>query len=294
MNNSFMSEDRSRPIYVHIHVPKSAGSMLNSILAKNIGDQLGRDNPLLSYRKYTQDEMQNLFFLYPYLCFTGHVYSLNALPLDTHPNIRAFSFVRDPVEKTISAYNYIRQRHATMASHPARHLELHELVGLLQREQTFHPFMLDCSQVDWITGAGMGSLEAIRQFMERGVYHCYPTDRFDEACVVLEKALPDLFVDCAYPQRINVSTSDTVDDATRELIRNLPWVAEDNALVALAGQHLDSQIESHFRGEGVFRDALKAFRLRCEALRANNASLRRKPRNVWSRLSSSFGASRSA
>ncbi|NQT93887.1 MAG: sulfotransferase family 2 domain-containing protein [Lentisphaerae bacterium] len=261
-----LQADRMREICVHIHVPKSAGSMLNSILLRNLDGRLGRDGPLASYLKYSQEDMRRLFFLYPFRCFTGHVYSLQALPLDTHPNTKAFSLVRDPVEKTVSSYYYIRQRGITLDTHPARRLSIAELVRRVKDEERHDPFVLDCSQTAWITGQGMGTLDTVDRFLENGTYHCFPTARFDEACVVLELLFPDAFRNCAYAQRVNVSQKEPVDETTLSLIRSLRWMEEDTELVRLADKHLTRQIERLFPVPGAFQSALDAFRERCNAL----------------------------
>ena len=164
-------------------------------------------------------------------------------------------------DQTTSAESSPTERAAT---HPQK--EIAELVRRVKDEERHDPFVLDSSQTAWITGQGMGTLNTVDRFLEDGSYHCFPTARFDEACVVLGSLFPDAFGNCAYAQRVNVSQKEPVDETTLSLIRSLRWMEEDTELVRLADRHLTRQIERLFPLPGAFQSALDAFRERCNAL----------------------------
>ncbi len=241
--------------------------MFNWVLERNLGERLGCDTPLLSYRKYHTDDLRWMFFLYPFHFYTGHCFCLDGLPLEVYRNIKAFSFVRDPVDKTVSAYNYIRQRRITAPTHPALHYSIEELISQEMARSDFHPFVLDCSQTGWITGLGEGSLDVVSQALEAGHFQCFPTSRFDEACVVLEKRFPELLPDCAYATAVNASKPMAISAETRELIGSLPWMDEDYKLLSIAESFLDDAIAETFSVPGSFESAMADFRERCAALR---------------------------
>lgn len=253
--------------YLHIHVPKSAGSMFNTILAKNFGDRLGHDRPLISYIKYSQHDMEQLLWLYPYECFTSHVFCLKSMPLDLYPQLLAFAFIREPIDKVISSYFYIRGRQETANEHPTRKMTLPDLIESMVTKKNFNPFLLDTSQTEWLVGDKVNSIDIARDYLHKGYVHIFPTERFDESMVVLEKMLPHVFTDCSYLKKVNVSGK-TCDDQylkeCRESAEMLPWIEMDTQLHRLANDHLDYLIRTNFKSYSNFERSLKKFKVRCK------------------------------
>lgn len=251
--------------FVHIHNPKSAGSMFNQILAANFGPKFIRDIPLISYLKYSEYDIRQLFYAYPQTCFSSHNYSLKSIPISDRYKVISFAFVRNPFDKVISSYFYLRNRDLTAPWHITRQLSLGELIDYMIEHDDFNPFYLDTPQLDWIYGESGSKISDVEQKLDLGNSYIFPTERFDEACVLLEKLFPDHLPDCSYPQKINESTKDYILSAGElSKIPNLPWIENDKELHHFSNCNLDKLIEEHFDTENSFRHKLKSFKIRCK------------------------------
>ena len=90
----------------------------------------------------------------------------------------------------------------------------------------------------------------------------FPLERFDEACIILEKLYPNHFKDCSYYKR-NVSTKDQIiSPADKQAISQ--FVALDFELLQIAHTFMDNVINIHFPEERIFNDTLKDFQNRCK------------------------------
>ena len=211
--------------------------------------------------------MEQLLWLYPYECFTSHVFCLNSMPLDRYPNLLAFAFIREPIDKVVSSYFYMRGRRETANDHPTRKMSLPDLIDSMMKSNDFNPFLLDTPQTDWVVGYKNADLDMVHDYLKRGYVHILPTERFDESMVVLEQILPKAFTDCSYSKKINVSDK-PVDEqyltASREAAEKLPWIEKDTQLHQLANGHLDHLIAANFNSNMDFANSLKRFKMRCK------------------------------
>jgi len=91
------------PFTLSLHIPKTAGTTLESILLKKYGERLYRynSNPELLNTKKAGWIMDN------YDAIHGH-FDVNKFDL-ADSNINAFCFVREPYDRLVSHFNYYKQ-----------------------------------------------------------------------------------------------------------------------------------------------------------------------------------------
>lgn len=273
--------------FFHIHIPKSAGSMIDRIIAANFGSRAVREHVLASYIKYDLSNVAEILKLYPYDCFSGHIYSLKSIPFDSDDRLRAFSFVRAPMEKAKSAYFYLRTRAESCETHPAKLLSPYEYFRQPLSGQRRDSFWVDSSQVDWLVGVDNASVCQVIPHLEKAHLHLFPTERFDESCILMEKLWPQYFTDCSYRSRVNASTRDRqITAADMTAIEALPFFRRDAELHKLANDHLDTLLAKHIGGSVELASALDEFKDRCRnpkrsgARHRNNAFIPRLKRRV--------------
>ena len=93
----------NKPFLVSLHIPKTAGTSLESILHKKYGEKLYRynhDPELLKTKKVD-------WILDNYEAIHGH-FNVNQFDL-TDKNVSAFCFIREPYERVSSHFNYYRE-----------------------------------------------------------------------------------------------------------------------------------------------------------------------------------------
>lgn len=253
----------SRSVIFHVHVRKCGGSTFyHQILQRQFGRGFYRDSSLID-DVYGRAEVEQILANCPWL----QAYSSHKITLDLpfrHPQatVIAIAFVRDPVERFLSQYFYLR--HHPKAWDPAaqaldlgaylQHVEQHpELQGLRQS-----------SQLEHLTGArGQPGLERLTSYLEHPHLHLIPVEHFDAACLYFEHAYPALLSDCSYESATNRSKIDEAPTTEqREQIERLVDAA-DHDLFRIAQQRFQGQLDA----EGLVGDELEnrlvEFRSRC-------------------------------
>lgn len=255
---------RTGEVFIHIHIPKTAGSMFNTILENNFKKDFIKDVPLISYRKYSEYDMRQLFYAYPHTCFASHNYSLMSIPKFGSFNITYFAFIRNPIDKVISSYFYLRNRELTAPWHITKKMSLEELIDYMIDKNDFNPFYLDTPQIDWLFGQTDTQLSQVEGKIDNTNGFIFPTERIDEACVLLERKFPEQFTDCSYPKKINESIKDyLITESEMEKIKLLPWISRDKELHDLSNQYLDDLVIKEFGSKEVLTEELKNFKERC-------------------------------
>ena len=253
-----------RNTFFHIHVPKAAGWMFWDILKQNFGNKLQADYPSPSYEYFPPEGIEWSLRQYRYTCYTSHAIRLSSIPVLSDHRMVATSFTRDPVEKFISYYFYCRMRPETGPWHPSKTLNLGQFLDAMLNDPEFSRLPLDVSQEAFIRGSQPSqSLESLVQ-QDFGAYHLFPTERFDDALICLEKLYPEDFRDCSYGARSNKSKKDQeVTPVDIGKIEQLPWIAKDRALHAFAHSQIDVLISKIFPDEVNLSDAREDFAERC-------------------------------
>ena len=199
-----------RPVILHYHIFKNAGTTLDHILERNFDRRFARlDGD-------DRDAVVGNEALVAFLAARPDVAAISShhirppLPVDGRFAFRDILFVREPLARLYSAYTFLRR--APAQSHPlaehARAMDARSFFALLIADYPRHACN---SQVSLIANAGrdaatevdlLRAAETVREAAVPGT-----ADRFDEACVLAEIALRPLFpgFDASYVAQ-NVST----------------------------------------------------------------------------------------
>lgn len=257
-----------RKTFFHIHVPKTAGWMFWDILEQNFKGLMKADYPSPSFEYFAPEGIEWALRQYRYTCYTSHAIRLSSIPVLSNHQMVACSFVRDPVKRILSSYFYCRMIPETGSWHPSKTMYLNEFLDAMLNDPEYTRLPLDISQEAYIRGSQPSrSLESIVK-QDFGKYHLFPTERFDDALICLEKLYPDEFRDCSYGERSNTSKKDqevTTEDLDK--IEQLPWIAKDRALHAFAHEQINSLMEELFPDEVSVAAAREDFAERCKSKR---------------------------
>lgn len=187
-----MSGNKQRPTDIFIHIPKTAGTTLMRIMERSYPRQRiyrSRDAHFVSIDHFAglpQAQRQS------YDLLSGH------MPYGVHPHVprpyRYFTMLRDPVERVISYFYFIR-------THPEHYL--HEQVNAAEMSlETFvrrrQSIMVDNLQTRFVSGAwvepiyGACDAETLARAQENlrdNIVLVGLTERFDESLLLLRRRL---------------------------------------------------------------------------------------------------------
>lgn len=248
-----------RSVWLHVHVPKAGGSTLRQLMNRNFGDGFYNSNSLLETKQYTREDVSEIVRCHPWLqCFCDHKLSLD-LPFDhKHAEVHALCFVRDPVDRFISRYFF--HRHFEEVNCIAQRMSFREFAEAELVQQFVHP--QTNSQVYFLNGgAGFDDMTVIHDAIATGLTHFYPIERFDEACICLERMYPTTFSDLSYVLA-NVSKKDAkITQQEREFVSQ--YLQNDYPVIKLAQRQLDDALNRAFHSLEDRQSALAEFQDRC-------------------------------
>jgi len=237
--------------------------MFWEILKMNFGNELKADYPSPSYYPLPKEALNWALYQYPYRCFTSHNYNLSSVDTSLC-KFDAFAFVRDPVAKFISYYFFNRGIPQTADWHATKTHSFTDYVRLLAENPLHFGFQTDISQQDMLSGITGSSIEIVEESVDAGLLNLFPTEKFDEAMVVLEKKFPTDFKDCSYSKKINTSGRDQkISKEDLDLIEQVSWIEKDRALWNYSQNCLNRAIEENFSSKMEFDALLQQFRDRC-------------------------------
>lgn len=252
-----------RQLFIHIHIPKTAGSTFGKILKNNFGRAAASDNAIINYQ-HSSTQIEQMIKSYPMVkSFSSHRLSLD-LPFHLDSVwIQIITHIRNPVDRFISHYFYHRNNQEINTVPAAKTLNFRDYIqyALIEGHQAGYIN----GQTRYLSGSpDKLGLHKIKKLLDDGHLLLFPVDRFDESCIVLERSYPNYFNNCAYV-RVNISRKDqVVTEEDKNIIRQ--FIDYDSELLQMTHVFLDSLIKNYFAEEDDLKKALAEFRGRCKKL----------------------------
>lgn len=180
---------RSAPsTLIFVHIPKTAGTTLHQVVAKQYDPKrvlylygLSVEEAICRLRDLNKSESANVRFI------TGHK------PLGLHRwldfPVAYMTMLRDPIERTISYYHYIRGNPEHFAHRDARHLSLEEfvqsgVVGTIVNGQTQYLSSVDGTYPDVSTMSCADLLAKAKNNIREYNVTIGLVERFDESLIL--------------------------------------------------------------------------------------------------------------
>ena len=250
--------------FLFLHMPKTAGTNMSEVLANNFGERLFRGNAFFANIAYAPWMIEYGFRLKRVQALACHHARATSIPENSDLKYVAFFFFFDPVDIVPSVYFDLRGRIANASHAVSRSTLKASLRDWL--DSGLDPMKaVGYSQVEWLF-AGEGNITDVSFALGRYArqLHLFPTERFDDAMICLERLYPDHLVDCSYGTRANVSTKDQeMDREVKEMIESLPWMGKDRELHLLAEKELETTLGRIFPREGELEEAREHYERRC-------------------------------
>jgi len=184
------------------------------------------------------------------------------IPYEEFPGLYAISFVRDPVRRLVSNYYYQRARKDVQHDCYVNRYSLEELIYMVLKKGFSAPYSLNSQLHSLVNDDTLGK---VKKLAGTGHFCLFQTERFNEACVLLERLYPNDFRDCAFPKSVNETPAYTRDDPNViKIVEQLPYIEADQMLHKFSGEYMDSLIDGLFENREAFEFATKDFERRCQ------------------------------
>ena len=248
-------------LFFHAHIGKCAGTTFNNILQANFAPLMLMEYPMLFDVPFPRDHIRWYVELYNYRCISSHNLRWTEIPYEQFPGLHTVSFVRAPVRRIMSNYYYQRTRKDVRQDQCVNRYPLDELVNMVLNNDIEAPYLFN-SQLHTLVGDD--TLDRVEVMVHTGHFCLFQTERFNEACVLLEKLYPNDFRDCSFPKSANRTPSYRKDDPDlAKALEQLPYIEADRDLHIFAGKSMDAMIGRLFESRAAFEAAQDDFADRC-------------------------------
>ena len=241
--------------FFFIHVPKAAGVTFRAILKRNFGHIHKAFGGHFGEGPISVETLRNSLKQGSFMrAASSHRFTAD-LPYELENlNIVGISFLRNPVDRFISNYYYVKKLPVKNKITTSQSLE--EFVAYLEANPNVY------SDQNLQSKTMLLPYDALAERLQQGQLHMFPVDRYDHALMVLQKLYPNEFRDVSYKSRnVNKAKPDTTPDSLRKRIEKLE--TKDLKLYQLANEYLDQSIEEHFQA-GELETYLKRHQRNCK------------------------------
>lgn len=252
--------------FIFCHIPKSAGTLFGQILERNFRKRFYPYYGLWDNRSFTKEDVAGMCNLHPqYDCLASHMFSLD-LPFESEGmDFRAITFIRNPVERALSLYTYsFRLAKLNKGYHPPKSVEdfFRSIIENIDDARFCN------AQYRYLYGESTGDdgFTKIKKLSQSGKLLLAPVERFEDACLLLEKIYPQYFINNAFGRRSNASTKAEQVPAKLEcLLKEQNRV--DMELLNIANQLFDESFNQYFSSTSELNLARAKFQSRCSKIR---------------------------
>jgi hypothetical protein len=232
-------EKETDNVIIFLHIPKTAGCTLHSIINKQYGNKYDIKTPFWwsapedtnSLLKYLNEiGIEKIEVLTGHIIFGIHRH----IPQKKYTYI---TFLRNPVERVISAYYYMRDCDKDNLHHIVKNMSLYEFVT----DEFFNHQTLNM-QTHLISGIKDGNLKIAKDNLKKYFSVVGITERFSESLFIIEKKY-GWKIDKYQTQNItkNKPTLNKISNEIIEIIENKNQ--KDIKLYKFANKLLSKQIE---------------------------------------------------
>ena len=262
--------NKKRRVFFHIHIWKTAGTTFLNICGGNFPNAFRRDIMLIQEWFLSKEQLRWLLIYHEWIrCYSCHMLS-GDLPYDFgDAEIIGISFVRDPIDRFVSSYNYM------MADHYRGGYDK----GIRFDEYYARTF-IDVDNPWWrngqtnILGAPFkreAALARIRENIKNGRLILLVTERFDESCILIERLFPKDFKDCSYIRFNESRKNKQIKELQRQAV--LQYTSYDMEMHRIANQFLDSELNRLYPDLNERQIYLEDFRKRCKSKEKRHKTL---------------------
>gem|GEM_PF-5222486 len=256
-----------KPIkFIFCHIPKSAGTLFGQILERNFRKKFYPYYGLWDNRFFTKEDVDGMCKLHPqYDCLASHMFSLD-LPFESNNyDFKGITFIRNPVERALSLYTYsFRLAKLNSGYQPPASIEEFFISIIEKRDDA----RFCNAQYRFLFGENQGGqgLEKIKSLSKSGKLFIAPVERFEDACLLLEKMYPQHFSNNAFGRRSNASAKSI------QVPPELSCLLEDNnlldtELLNISKQLFDESFNQYFKSTSELHLAREKFEKRCSEIR---------------------------
>jgi hypothetical protein len=195
---------------VFSHVPKAAGTTMGRLLKKNLGSKFYSYYGLYDHYMLRAIDVERMLEFHPQLLgVSSHLLSLD-LPWDSENfMICAVAFVREPIDRAQSLFFYQQKTSNNKGISGQVNSESFFQSILDKDSEAGYPFMN--AQWNFLQGKRSSwQYDFLLTHIQSGRLVIAPMERFDDACILLEKIHPELLPDMAYPCRQNTTARTSV------------------------------------------------------------------------------------
>lgn len=189
-----------RRFFCFVHIPKTAGTTFNSVMARNFGaNYLYLQNDLYE-KPLDSNQISDFIQRFPdRQALGGHRLSLDMPFASQSVDVRAIAFVREPLSRLVSEYYYHRGLGFSTSDEDLKQDTFDKfLVALAAKtDSPFHNAQWKFLNKTW---------NEIEQLITTKKLLLFTTENFERACICLETLFPDEFVDNSFTKK-NVNRS---------------------------------------------------------------------------------------